>query len=80
MQLCYVVPSQPQTDDMVDVAAVLSRWHLIVLHEDGSGELWRARVSDLVLRSGGKNETNLAAGDCKAQHTTSASLLLSVSR
>ena len=33
MQLCYVVPSQPQTDDMVDVAAVLSRWHLVVLHE-----------------------------------------------
>ena len=54
MQLCYVVPSQPQVDDMVDVAAVLSRWHLVVLHEDGSGELWRARVSDLALRSGGK--------------------------
>ena len=53
MQLCYVVPSQPQVDDMVNVAAVLSRWHL-VLHEDGSGELWRARVSDLVLRSEGK--------------------------
>ena len=53
MQLCYVVPSQPQVDDMVNVAAVLSRWHLVVLHEDGSGELWRARVFDLVLRSGG---------------------------
>ena len=37
MQLCYVVPSQPQVDDMVNVAAVLSRWHLVVLHEDGSG-------------------------------------------
>ena len=32
MQLCYVVPSQPQTDDMVDVVAVLSRWHLDMLH------------------------------------------------
>ena len=61
MQLCYVVPSQPQFDDMVNVAAVLSRWHLVVLHEDGSGELWRARVSDLVLRSEGKTETDLAA-------------------
>ena len=40
MQLCYVVPSQPQADDMVDVAAVLSRWHLVVLHEDGSGALY----------------------------------------
>ena len=53
MQLCYVVPSQPQVDDMVDVAAVLSRWHLVVLHEDGSGELWRARVLDLGIRSEG---------------------------
>ena len=33
MQLCYVVPSQPQADDMVDIAAVLSRWHLVALHE-----------------------------------------------
>ena len=31
-QLCCVVVSQPQTDNMVDVAAVLSRWHLVVLH------------------------------------------------
>ena len=52
MQLCYVVPSQPQVDDVVNSAAVLSRWHLVVLHEDGSGKLWRARVSDLALRSG----------------------------
>ena len=28
MQLCYVVPSQPQADNMVDAAAVLSGWHL----------------------------------------------------
>ena len=56
MQLCYVVPSQPQDDDMVNVAAVLSRWHLVVLHEDGSGEFWRARVSDLALRSEGRFE------------------------
>ena len=27
-QLCNVVLSQPQTDDMVEVAAVLSRWHV----------------------------------------------------
>ena len=54
MQLCNVVPSQPQFDDMVNVAAVLSRWHLVVLPKDGSGELWRARVFDLVLRSEGK--------------------------
>ncbi len=73
MQLCYVVPSQPQVDDMVNVAAVLSRWHLVVLHEDGSGELWRARVSDLVLRSGAKplsrNDLHLTAvpgGCCQA--------------
>ena len=38
-QLRYVVPTQPQTDDMVDVAAVLSRWRLVVLH---GGGLWRA--------------------------------------
>ena len=39
-QLCCVVLSQLQADDMVDVAAVLSRWHLVVLHE---GDLvWRA--------------------------------------
>ena len=56
MQLCYVVPSQPQTDDMVDVAAVLSRWHLLVLHEGGSRALWRARVFDLTLRSEGNFE------------------------
>ena len=37
MKLCNVVLSQPQADDMLDVAAVLSRWHFIVLHEDGSG-------------------------------------------
>ena len=60
MQLCYVVPSQPQVDDMVNVAAVLNRWHLVVLHEVGSGELWRARVSDLVHRPGGKAETKQA--------------------
>ena len=30
MQLCYVVPSQPQADDLVDVAAVLSRWYLVL--------------------------------------------------
>ena len=36
-QLCYVVLSQPQADDMVDVAAVLSRWYLVVLHGGRSG-------------------------------------------
>ena len=38
-QLCNVVLSQPQANDMVDVAAVLSRWHLVVLHEGGSRAL-----------------------------------------
>ena len=33
-QLCFAVPSQPQADNMGDVAAVLSRWHLGVLHFD----------------------------------------------
>ena len=29
-QLCYVVLSEPQADDMADVVAVLSRWYLVV--------------------------------------------------
>ena len=37
MQLCNVVLSQPQADDMADIAAVLSRWHLVVLHKGRSG-------------------------------------------
>ena len=41
-QLCYVVLSQPQADDMVDVAAILRRWHLVVLHE-GVGRSGLAR-------------------------------------
>ena len=36
-QLCIVVLSQPQADDTVDVAAVLNRWYLVVLHE---GRFW----------------------------------------
>ena len=44
-QLCNVVLSQPQADYMADVAAVLSRWHLVVLHKGRSGAFWRARVS-----------------------------------
>ena len=50
MQLCYVSPSQPQTDDMKDVAAVLNRWHLVQLHEGGSRALG-ALGFDLKLRS-----------------------------
>ena len=42
-QLCYVVPSQPQADDMIHVAAALGRWHLVV-HEGGSRALWRAQA------------------------------------
>ena len=36
MRLCYVISSQPQTDDMFAVTAVLSRWHLIVLLHPGT--------------------------------------------
>ena len=36
MQLCYEISSQPQADDMVDVTAILSRWHLRVLHNGRS--------------------------------------------
>ena len=38
MQLCYVVPSQPQVDDMVNVAAVLSRWQDLECSSDTAVE------------------------------------------
>ena len=50
MQLCNVVISQPQADDMVDVGAVLSRRYLVVLHEGGSGNFGALGFLDLVLR------------------------------
>ena len=45
MQLCYVL-SQPQADDMVDVVAVRSKLHLVVLHDP----VWRALRLRLGLR------------------------------
>ena len=65
MQLCYVVPSQPQTDDMVDVAAVLSRWHLVVLlEEEGVTRRTFGALGfiDLGNRSGGSQAGQEASG------------------
>ena len=62
MQLCYVVPSQPQTDDMIDVATILSGWHLGVLYGGGSRALWRAHgFLDLVHRSKSTLNVSLSA-------------------
>ena len=53
MLLCNVALSQHQADDQVEVAAVLSRWRLVVLHEGRSGARLKVDIGLPSARSAG---------------------------